>query len=564
MISLRYFFFNRERKMSGRSPWVAGAVVLAPVMAFAAPDLILHNANVLTLDGSDTRAEAIAITGNEITAVGSNEAILDQVGPDTRTIDVGGHTIIPGFVDAHTHLRGIAENIGKVDIADARSIAEVLAIVEAAVANVPPGTWVVTATGWQPTNLAENRLPTRAELDSVSPQHPVFLKKGWNAGVANTLALTEAGVNVDGDGAGEQYQRGEDGALTGEIAGSLEQIAAKLPTPDEGELAQTFLEGMKELNALGVTSIREAASPPDEVRMLQGLAEAGKLTLRIDAMGQVFPPTPLVADINMWQHVRPYESEWFTFDTLKIVADGGISDALLLEHYAWSASGDPHYRGDFVTPMDKIVGLAGWACDTGRKLAVHTIGDGMIDRLLSFYEYLQERCDVGPLGWTIEHIALVTPEQMDRIKRLRIGVTTQTGLNYNLAAAWRTHWGDERLQRSIPNRSLIDHGIHPGGGTDANTGPMSPFMAMWTDVTRQTRVGVVGKAQAITPLESLRMHTVWAAEVMGDDAIKATIEPGKLADLAVLDRDPLTIDEDEIKDIQATLTIVDGKVVFER
>ena len=123
---------------------------------------------------------------------------------------------------------------------------------------------------------------------------------------------------------------------------------------------------------------------------------------------------------------------------------------------------------------------------------------------------------------------------MDRILELGIRVTTQTGLNYNL------------------------------GGTDANTGPMSPFVAMWTDVTRQTRVGVIGKTQAVTPLEPLKMHTIWAAEVMGDGAIKGTIEPGKLADLAVLDRNPLAIDEDEIKEIQATMTIVDGKIVFER
>jgi predicted amidohydrolase YtcJ len=187
-----------------------------------------------------------------------------------------------------------------------------------------------------------------------------------------------------------------------------------------------------------------------------------------------------------------------------------------------------------------------------------------MEQLLSFYEDLNKRCPVGKRGWTIEHAALATPQQIDRIKALDLAVTTQTGLDYNLAAAWKKYWGDDRLNRSIPNRWLIDKGIQPGGGTDADTGPINTFLAMGADVTRETRAGLFGKDQAVTPLESLKMHTIWAANVTGDGGIKGSIEPGKLADLAVLDADPLMVDPEKIKDIRVMMTMVDGRIAFER
>ncbi len=187
----------------------------------------------------------------------------------------------------------------------------------------------------------------------------------------------------------------------------------------------------------------------------------------------------------------------------------------------------------------------------------------MIDHLLHLYESMADRCPVGELGWAIEHAALVTADQIDRIKALGIAVTTQSGLNYSLAAAWSKYWGEERMARSVPNRLLIDKGVFPAGGTDANTGPMNTFVAMWVDVTRQTRAGVFGEAQAVSPLESLKMHTAWAARVVGNEAVVGTIEVGKYADLAVLDRDILSVPHDEIRDIRVTMTLLNGAVVYD-
>jgi len=286
--------------------------------------------------------------------------------------------------------------------------------------------------------------------------------------------------------------------------------------------------------------------------------------VRINAIGQVYPRTPLQVDKRMWNQVPLVRGDWFTHDTLKIVADGGISDALLRDDYAWNESGEVGFKGRFVTQMDKIKAVSAWACETGRKLAVHTIGDAMIDNLLDHYESISNECAVGHLGWTIEHVALVTADQVERIKKLQIAVTTQSGLNYSLAAAWRKYWGEERMARSVPNRLLIDMGVQPGGGTDANTGPVDSFVAIWSDVTRQTRDGVVGFEQAVTPSESLRMHTIWAAQVLGTASDTGSIEVGKFADLAVLNQDILSIPHDAIKDTMVNMTFVNGEIVFER
>jgi hypothetical protein len=553
---------------SAENPFSKAMLLLCSVFFLSAcepenpADLVLYNGNVIAVDAGDSRHQAVAVTGGRITAVGSDDSVLEHAGRETRRIDIGGKTVIPGIVDAHTHLRGIAGNMGMLRISDATSVTEVLEIIARRAAEVPPGTWIQTATGWQATNFEENRMPTKEELDSAAPEHPVFLKKGYQNGVVNSLALQTAGITAEN--AKDHFLRNEEGALSGEIYGSLREIVAAQPPVSDEQTVQSYVEGMKLLNSFGVTSLRDAALAPAQVGLLRNLADEGKLTLRINAVGQIFPPTPLQVDKRMWGDIEQVHGDWYTHDTFKIVADGGISDALLRDEYAWNDENVAGYRGRYVTQMDKIKAVAEWACETGRKLAVHTIGDAMIDSLLDYYESINDKCATGELGWTIEHVALVTPDQVDRIMALGLKVTTQTGLNYNLAAAWRKYWGEERMARSVPNRMLIDKGLRPGGGTDANTGPMNSFVAMWADVTRQTRVGVIGPEQAVTPLESLYMHTIWAARVFGNDATSGSIEVGKYADLAILDRNILAVPNDEIKDTQVLMTLVEGRVVFER
>ncbi len=544
------------------------AILLSPVIFLGAcepespADLVLFNGNVLTVDARETVAEAVAVTNGRISAVGSTQSVLALAGRETRRIDLDGKTVIPGIVDAHTHIRGIAGNIGKLSITDATSVAEVLEIISRHAETVAAGFWIETATGWQPTNFAENRIPTRAELDSAAPEHPVFLKKGYQNGIVNSKALEAAGITTEN--AGHNFLRDAANNLTGELFGSLDDITNAQPRLSDQQTEQSYIDAMHLVNGFGVTSLRDAALGPNQVALLRKLSEESRLTVRINAIGQIYPSTPLQVDKRMWGGVPISRGDWFTHDTFKIVADGGISDALLRDAYAWSDSGKDGYKGRFVTPMDKIKAVADWACDTDHKLAVHTIGDAMIEALLDHYESIRDDCDVGPLGWSIEHVALVTPEQVDRIKDLEIAVTTQSGLNYSLAAAWRKYWGEERMARSVPNRMLIDKGIQPGGGTDANTGPVNSFVAIWSDVTRQTRDGVIGAEQAVTPLESLQMHTIWAAQVLGTQSDVGSIEVGKFADLAVLDKDILSIEHASIKDTSVVMTFVNGELVFKR
>jgi len=516
-------------------------------------DLILYNGNVLTVDASNTKVHAIAVTGGKITAIGSDESVLAHAGKETTRVDLDGKTVIPGIIDAHTHLRGIAGNVGKLSISDASSVVEVLEIIKGHAATVPAGTWIETATGWQPTNFEESRMPTRDELDLAAPNHPVFLKKGYNNGVVNSLALQTANVTVDN--AKKNFVRDEDNKLTGEIYGSLREITAAQPAVSDEELVQKYIDAMHIVNRYGVTSLRDAALAPAQVALLRKLANENRLSVRINAVGQIFPPTPLQVDKRMWGDIELSRNDWFSHDTLKIVADGGISDALLREDYAWHDNNETGYRGRYVTDLEKIKAIANWACETDRKLAVHTIGDAMIDSLLDFYESINSTCAVGERGWVIEHVALVTPDQVDRIKELGLAVTTQTGLNYSLAAAWSKYWGEERMARSVPNRLLIDKGVLPGGWYRCEYGPAKYFRR---DVGR-----VIGEGQAVTPLESLRMHTIWAAKVLGNETTIGSIEVGKYADLAVLDRDILSIPHDDIRKVSVVMTLLNGEVVYD-
>ena len=550
--------------MSTKSrPWYYLALVLATLIATqpaSATDLILYNGNVITVDEENSRANAIAISDGLIAAVGGDEAILALAGEGTKTIDLGGKTVIPGIVDAHTHLRGVAGNVGMLQITHADSVNQVLQIIREHATTVPEGQWIQTATGWQPTNFAEKRMPTRLELDDAAPQHPVFVKKGYQSAVVNSLALEMAGI--DEESAGDQFLRDDSGILTGEINGSLNPVSDAQPAQSDTDVTRSYIEAMKVVNALGMTSLRDAALGPPQVALLRNLSEQGRLTVRINAVGQIYPPTPLQVDQRMWGHVPITRGDWFIHDTLKIVADGGINDALLSEEYSWTEDGKPGFKGRYVTSMDKIKAVSAWACETRRKLAVHTIGDAMIDAMLDHYESIVADCPVGELGWTLEHVALIRADQVERLNKLGLSVTTQTGLNYNLAAAWRKLWGEDRMARSVPNRMLIDMGVQPGGGTDASTGPLNPFVAMWADVTRQTRDGLIGPEQAVSPEESLRMHTIWAAQVLGTSVNTGSIEVGKFADLAVIDRDILSIPHDEIRGTRVEMTLVNGEVVI--
>ena len=294
------------------------------------------------------------------------------------------------------------------------------------------------------------------------------------------------------------------------------------------------------------------------------MAKAGETTIRGVLVLSVHPRRPAKVDFGLLRKFKLKQDQgddMVRIGGLKLTHDGGVETSLLTEDFA-NRKG---FKGIQVTPLAKVKAVSAYACDNGWRMSVHTVGDQAIRNVLDAWDTLSKKCPIANKRWGLEHPYLPGSKDIALMKKLGIIPYMQTSHNYTLGIGWLEYWGKDRANKAIPNRTLIDAGLRPSGGTDAPVTPYNPFLAMWVDVTRGTATaGVLGKDQAVTPLESLRMHTIWAARgLMMRDRI-GSIERGKYADLAVISDDVLAIDPAKLKDVRAEMTILNGKVVYRR
>jgi hypothetical protein len=485
----------------------------------------------------------------------------------TRTIDVGGKTVLPGIIDSHIHVESVGENLNRVRTNDLTSIAQLLDRIKAAAAKARDGEWIEGASDWHESQLKENRFPTRWELDEVAPDNPVFMRRGGHNVVINTQAMLLAKIGEkDPDPPGGHYRRDDQERLTGWILErpAIEPIAKLIPksTPEEAEMA--LERAMAALSSSGITAVRGQHVSPQELGSWRALAKAGATTVRGVLIISINPRRPAKLDFDMLQKLELKQDQgddMVRIGGLKLTHDGGVETSLLTEEFA-NRKG---YKGIQVTPLAKVKEVSEFACANGWRMSVHTVGDQAIKNVLGVWDTLNKTCPLSTRMWGLEHPYLPDSDDIALMKTLGIVPYMQTSHNYTLGVGWVEFWGKARADKSIPNRTLIDAGLKPAGGTDAPVTPFNPFIAMWGDVTRGTvAAGVLGKDQAVTPLESLRMHTIWSARgLMMDDRI-GSIEIGKYADLAVVSDDVLAIDPEKLKDVQAEMTILSGKVVYQR
>ncbi len=546
---------------------IAAAFALMPATTFAqAPDLIIHNARIHTLDRENTGAQAVAVAQGRIVAVGANADVLGRAGPATQRSDAGGRTLLPGLIDAHIHVFPMGHNLKKVRTNDLRDLAALLARLKAAAAALPKGAWIEAASDWHESQLKENRFPTRWELDAAAPEHPVFIRRGGHNVVINSLAMRLAKIGErDPDPSGGHYDRSADGVFTGWILErpAIEPVAALLPKPSAADDLTAVQAALRALNASGITAVRDQHVSPADAATWYDLAQRGAATVRAHLILSVHPRRPAAQDFAMAEGLRRKlgpGGDFVRIGGLKITHDGGVEANLTSEDYANKAG----YRGVAVTPVAKIREVSDWACRNGWAMSVHTVGDVAIQNVLGAWEEIARACPVAGKRWGLEHPYLLSAETITRMKALGVIAHMQTPHHYTLGAGWVLYWGKARADRSIPNRTLIDAGFEPTGGTDSPVTPYDAFLGMWSDVTRQTAsAGVIGKREAVTPLESLRMRTIWAARGMQWEDRIGSIEPGKFADMVIVSDDPLTVDPDRLRDIKAIKTFVGGAIVYE-
>ena len=543
-------------------PLVALAVAgRQPRVAERPADTILVSGHVITVDARFSIAEAIAISDGKFTAVGSSASIRRHAGPATRVIDLHGETVIPGLADGHLHDAGGGPGV---DLAGARSIADVLAAVAARVARSRPGDLIVTNSDWHEAQLAEHRLPYRRDLDRVAPNNPVVAVRGGHEYVLNSAALKKWNLTKDTPQVpGGRITHGDDGELNGELIDRAKSLVS-LPAPPPLTV-EALVEQHRRLNTVGLTSIRYPGAPIEQYRLLQDMARRGMLTVRVNQLLRLSADTgPKMRDAIEAAGVRPDEGDaWVRIGGMKLGVDGGFEGGWMRQPYAepWGESGT--FRGVNTmaqapyTDVVKELNRLGW------RVATHAVGDAAIDEVLSAYEVANAERSIVGKRWTIEHGFIPQSDQFPRMKALDLVISAQDHL-YLAGPSLVRYWGAQRAAWTTPMRAYLDRHFIVAGGTDSSVVRYPPLWVIYHFVTRDTiSGGVLGPDQRISRQEALRVETINNAYLTFEEAMKGSIEPGKLADLVVLPEDILTCPDKRIQQMRVSMTMVGGRVAYE-
>jgi predicted amidohydrolase YtcJ len=541
---------------------VAAASLATPAGQSAPADTILINGHIVTVDRNFSTAEAVGIAGGRFTVVGTTAAVRRTAGPSTIVIDLHGRTVIPGLADDHLHDAGGGPGV---DLSRARTMPELLAAIRARVAEARPGDVVVTNSDWHEAQLAEHRLPSRKDLDTVSPETPVVVVRGGHEFILNSAALRKWHITKETPQVpGGRITRDAAGELNGELIDRAKSLV-QLPPPPK-QTIESLLDQHRKLNAAGLTSIRYPGAPIDQYRLLQEMERRNLLTIRVSQLMRVGADDAAkmraaVAALN----VKPDEGdEWVRVGGMKLAVDGGFEGGWMREPYAepWGEHGT--FRGvntmkqAAYTDVVKELNRLGW------RVATHAVGDAAIDEVLTAYEAANAEKSIAGKRWTLEHGFIPQADQFPRMKALDLVISAQDHL-YLAGPSLVAYWGPKRAAWTTPMREYLDRGFVVAGGTDSAVVPYPPLWVIYHFVTRDTiSGGVLGADQRISRKEALRVETINNAYVTFEESVKGSIEPGKLADLVVLPEDILTCPQEHIEQMEVVMTMVGGKIVYGR
>lgn len=543
------------------------ALVLAAASAPAPADLVLRGGVVHTVDPRRPRAEAVAVRGGRIAAVGTNTDVRAFVGPGTRVVELAGRTVVPGFDDSHAHLLGIGYARLDVDLVGARSYEEVVARVAKAVAGRPAGEWV-RGRGWHEGKWdtaakgAVRGFPTHASLSAVSPENPVVLERAdGHAVLANARAMAARGVTRETTApSGGEIVRD----ATFEPTGVFVDNAFALVTPPERtarERSRALELAMETCLAEGVTSLTDAGAGLEEIALYRRAAAGGGLRVRLNVMAAGLPTMRALGRPD-----RGDEGGRLKVRSVKLYADGALGSrgAALLEPYA----DDPGNRGLLVTPPETLLEASRFALARGFQVATHAIGDRANRLVLDAYEKaLSERPGAADPRWRIEHAQILDAADVPRFGRLSVLAAMQ-GIHCPSDRPWApARLGEARVaEGAYAWRALLDGGARILNGTDAPVEGLSPIRNFHATVTRQDAdgrpPGGFDPTQKLSRDEALRTMTLDAAYGSFDEAAKGSIETGKRADLVVLSQDLLSVPDAAILQTRVLMTILGGDVVY--
>lgn len=546
------------------------------------PDMLLINGKIITADKNFSIAEAVAVKGDRIAAVGSNREILRLSGKETKVIDLKGRTVIPGLIDAHLHPESAALSELHSEIPDLHTVGELLTWIRSQAEGKKDGEWIIHPKLFY-TRLEELHSPTLEELDEAAPQNPVFLN-GSFGGMINSAAMKVSGISEKTVHPGIIHDK-----LTGRLTGFIRASAfnlLRLP-PEETVSDEKMLDAveamLKRYNSYGITGVCSGEGDFRNYEMYRTLREKDRLTVRIFQNILLNPGrdeslNTLLDSIQRCKYATGSGDEWVKTGALKIFLDGGIltGTAFLAEPWGEKAAEifgieEPDYHGVLKYSYDEVLSAVRLAAENNWKFTAHCTGDGAVNILLDAYEEVDKTIPLKGKRFSIIHGNFFDESAIQRMSRMGIFADMQAAWFYKDADAMNTILGADRIRSFHPYRSMVDAGIIVNGGSDhmvkwdANTSvnPYNPFLGMWTMITRTTEKGsVFFPEEAVTREEALKMYTNNNAYASFEEDLRGSVESGKFADLAVISDDILTCPAGQIRNIVSVLTLTGGKIVY--
>ena len=568
------------------------AAALAALLASAAAaqqpraDLLLLNGRVLTVDATDRVAQAVAIAGNRIVAVGSNADAERAAGPGARRVDLAGRTVTPGLLDAHAHFSGGgADRLFVIDLSypNVKNMADVAAAIREKAATLPKGTWI-TGRGWDEGKLAEKRLITARDIDAASPNHPVYLTQTTgHYGVANSLAMRLAGVSKDTrDPPAGTIARNPDGSPTGVLKEGAQGLVRRLVPPrtaDENE--RGIRELVKAFNAEGMTGLKDPGINSQTWDLYRKVERDGALNVRVFALwrggSSIDGARRLVAERAATS--RPYETtgdDHLVSGGVKLYIDGsgGARTAWLYDDWNKDWTGvDAGNAGYPTSNADTIRAMIRLFHDAGMHVSVHSIGDRGIDWVVDSYDQAMRDNPRKGLRHGIIHANIPTDHAIDVMARLQRDFDAgypepSASFAWWLGDTYAGNFGPARSLRLNPFATFRARGMTWANGSDYGVTPFAARYGIWAAIAREPLLGTwggdpFGRKESVDVKTALRAQTIWAARQMFLETKIGSIEPGKYADLAVWDRDFYAVPTAQIKDAKCLMTLFDGKVVYQ-
>jgi predicted amidohydrolase YtcJ len=530
-------------------------------------DLVLVNGKIWTVNPAQPDAQAVACVNGRIGAVGPNEEIRRWVGPKTRVIDLAGKLVVPGFNDAHVHFYSGGTRLSGIQLRDARTPQEFRDRIAAYAAKTPKDRWI-TGGDWNHENWPGGPLPTRQLIDAVTPDHPVFVNRlDGHMGLANSAALRLAGITRETlDPPGGAIVRDAKGEPTGILRDSaMDPVQRVMPAATEAQILEALRAAMRHAASHGVTSIQDMSASPEVLRAYQKLLDAGELTVR------VYGHQPLPE----WQRLARagvragFGNEMLEIGALKGFSDGSLGSTTALFFDVYQDAPDSYgLPADQMIPESKMLENIVAADKAGLQVAVHAIGDKANERVLSLFAEAATRNGPRDRRFRVEHAQHLRPREIQAFADRRVIASMQPYHAIDDGVWAEKRIGKERAKGAYAFRSLLEAGATLAFGSDWYVAPMDPLMGIYAAVTRRTldgkNPGGWVPEQKITVEEAIRAYTMGSAYASFDEKVKGSIEPGKLADMAVISDDILTIEPARIEKSRVVTTVFGGKVIYEQ